>query len=37
MMIRPEDFPFLEHVRGHDVGKVSVRARKNPKEFPWLD
>lgn len=35
--VRPEDFPFLRQIRGHDNGVVYARATEDPNGFPWLD
>lgn len=35
--VDPEDFPFLDKVRGHDPAVVNRRARENPDGYPWLD
>jgi len=35
--VGPEDFPFLEQIRGHDDAVVWERAAANPDGFPWLD
>lgn len=35
--VRPEDFPFLGQIRGHDDEVTFARARANPDGFPWLD
>lgn len=37
MKVRPEDFPFLRQIRGHDDGIVHARASDDPNGFPWLD
>ncbi|MGL4612254.1 MAG: hypothetical protein ACRCYY_21665 [Trueperaceae bacterium] len=34
--VKPEDFPFLQQIRGHDQMQVSARYKANPKGFPWL-
>jgi hypothetical protein len=36
LKVKPEDFPFLEQIRGHDQEQVSARYKANPKGFPWL-
>jgi hypothetical protein len=36
LRIRPEDFPFLPQVRGHDNDIVEERMKANPSGFPWL-
>lgn len=33
----PEDFPFLDQVRGHDVAVIQQRVKENPDGFPWVD
>ena len=35
--VGPEDFPFLDQIRGHDVPTLLRRAAANPSGFPWLD
>jgi hypothetical protein len=35
--VEPEDFPFLEQIRGHDPLAVQERAAHDPDGFPWLD
>lgn len=35
--IGPEDFPFLDQIRGHDMETVVRRSEENPNGFPWLD
>lgn len=35
--VRPEDFPFLADIRGHDQEVITPRAIADPKGFPWLD
>lgn len=35
--VRPEEFPFLGQVRGHDVAVVNKRSVENPDGFPWHD
>jgi hypothetical protein len=35
--VRPEDFPFLDRVNGHDPEVVGVRAAADPGGFPWRD
>ena len=37
LAVGPEDFPFLEQLRGHDDVVAFARARANPGGFPWLD
>jgi hypothetical protein len=37
LSIGPEDFPFLDRMRGHDDATTFARARANPAGFPWLD
>jgi hypothetical protein len=36
LKIIPEDFPFLQQVKGHDNKVVQARAEANPTGFPWL-
>lgn len=35
--VAPEDFPFLEQMRGHDDEITLARIRADPDGFPWLD
>jgi len=35
--VAPEDFPFLDQMRGHDDETVWRRAKADPSGFPWLD
>jgi hypothetical protein len=35
--VRPDDFPFLNQIRGHDDETVWASARVDPGGFPWLD
>jgi hypothetical protein len=35
--VAPEDFPFLEQMRGHDDETVLRRIKANPDGFPWID
>lgn len=37
LAVGPEDFPFLEQLRGHDDESTFARARANPDGFPWLN
>ncbi len=37
LAVSPSDFPFLDHVRAHDVDVVTERAARDPQGFPWLD
>jgi hypothetical protein len=37
LSVGPEDFPFIEDIRGHDDTVTFARARANPDGFPWLD
>lgn len=37
LAVTPEDFPFLDRVRGHDDAVTMARAKANPGGFPWLD
>lgn len=34
--VRPDDFPFLADVHGHDHAVVERRAAADPDDFPWL-
>jgi hypothetical protein len=33
----PQDFPFLEQIRGHDVETAMKRSQEDPDGFPWID
>jgi hypothetical protein len=35
--VRPEDFPLLDEVHGHDPAVVVARAAADPDDFPWRD
>jgi hypothetical protein len=35
--VRPEDFPLLAQVHGHEEAVVVARAARDPEGFPWLD
>lgn len=35
--VRPEEFPFLNDVRGHDDAVVQARSAADPDGFPWAD
>ncbi|HEV2518104.1 MAG TPA: hypothetical protein VGV07_22830 [Devosia sp.] len=35
--VAPEDFPFLDEIRGHDDAFILERAKADPDGFPWLD
>ena len=35
--IAPEDFPFLDQIRGHDDAYILERAKSDPDGFPWLE
>ena len=37
LTVEPEDFPFLDQIRGHDAKVLIKRAKANPNGFPWLD
>lgn len=37
LAVTPEDFPFLDQMRGHHDETVLARVRANPDGFPWLD
>jgi hypothetical protein len=37
LAVRPDDFPFLSQIRGHDMQIIGERARSDPEGFPWLD
>lgn len=36
LSVSPEDFPFLNQIRGHDVDKVKKLAEKDTDGFPWV-
>jgi hypothetical protein len=36
LRVTPEDFPFLDQVRGHDPALVDRLAAADPEGFPWL-
>lgn len=35
LTVQPEDFPFLDEIRGHDDEQVWARAAADPDGFPW--
>ncbi|MEU3889108.1 hypothetical protein [Streptomyces sp. NPDC029041] len=35
LAVQPEDFPFLDRIRGHDDDRVRARAAADPDGFPW--
>lgn len=35
--VEPEEFPFLDQVRGHDVAVINRRAVEDPNGYPWLE
>jgi hypothetical protein len=37
LAVEPEDFPFLDRIRGHDDERVWTRAPADPDGFPWHD
>lgn len=37
LAVGPEDFPFLDQLRGHDDEPTFARARANPDGFPWVE
>ena len=37
LAVGPEDFPFLDRMRGHDTEATFARARQDPDAFPWVD
>lgn len=37
LAVKPDDFPFLNQVRGHDDASTLTRIRAHPTAFPWLD
>lgn len=37
LTVTPDDFPFLQQIRGHDDAVQWQRASANPDGFPWLE
>ena len=37
LLVDPDDFPFLDHIHGHNNEKLIQLASVNPNGFPWLD
>jgi hypothetical protein len=37
LTVRPNDFPFLKQIRGHDDTLQWQRANANPDGFPWIE
>lgn len=37
LVVRPEDFPFLHQIRGHDNDILQARFAADPDGFPWLE
>jgi hypothetical protein len=37
LLVEPDDFPFLDQIRGHNNEKLTQLASANPNGFPWLD
>ncbi|MBN2543007.1 hypothetical protein JXI42_09105 [bacterium] len=35
--VGPEDFPFLDQIRGHDEKKLLAKIKADPNGFPWVD
>lgn len=35
--VRPEDFPFLNQIRGHDDHTLTARMKEDPTRFPWVE
>jgi hypothetical protein len=35
--VTPQDFPFLQHIRGQDDEVLAERIEKNPHGFPWIE
>jgi hypothetical protein len=35
LLVKPEDFPFLEKIHGHNDEKLSQLAMEDPGGFPW--
>ncbi|RKN03189.1 hypothetical protein [Streptomyces radicis] len=37
LAVAPEDFPFLDRIRGHDDAAIFARVEADTVGFPWLD
>jgi hypothetical protein len=37
LLVKPDDFPFLDQIHGHNDEKLVQLASENPNGFPWLD
>ncbi len=37
LTIGPEDFPFLDQIRGHNTAEIMKRAEADPNGFPWIE
>jgi hypothetical protein len=37
LQVTPEDFPFLEQIRGQDDDLLAKRFQENPNGFPWVE
>lgn len=35
--VTPDDFPFLQQIRGHDNAIIAERAKNDPNGFPWVE
>lgn len=35
--VEPEDFPFLDQIRGHDDDRIWKLAKADPEGFPWVE
>lgn len=35
--VAPEDFPYLEDIRGHRDEILFQRIQEDPNGFPWID
>lgn len=34
--VRPQDFPFLEHIHPYDDEQLEIETKRDPTGFPWL-
>lgn len=37
LTVDPDDFPFLQSIRGHDDAVLSARMAADPAGFPWVE
>lgn len=35
LTVGPQDFPYLDHIHGHDDAELTARATADPDGFPW--